>query len=290
MKAQEKPAAFSGSGQAPRPGDGFLRRLPPAVWAFILTLVFAALLAPYDRFWSFFPLVVFVLISLAAPFFPGWQFFLQTATHGPRARKQASLTFDDGPDEKTTPALLALLDKYGLKAAFFVVGSKAAEHSEIVKNILARGHEIGNHSMNHDPILMLRTSRTLSREIEGCNQVLRQSGITTLAFRPPVGIVNPRLKSVLDRLEMFCAGFSVRGGDWGNRKISGLAERIVKRIRPGDIILLHDCRPAEGREISAWLEEVEAVITGVRRKGIELVKLSDLLGREIMIIPPPEGE
>jgi len=64
----------------------------------------------------------------------------------------------------------------------------------------------------------------------------------------------------------------------------------VKRIRPGDIILLHDCRPAEGREISAWLEEVEAVITGVRRKGIELVKLSDLLGREIMIIPPPEGE
>jgi peptidoglycan/xylan/chitin deacetylase (PgdA/CDA1 family) len=210
--------------------------------------------------------------------------------HGSRAGKQAALTFDDGPDQETTPALLALLDKHEVKAAFFVVGSQAARHPELLAEILARGHELGNHSLNHDVFLMLRTSARLRREIEGCGQVLEQSGIRALAFRPPAGIVNPRLKSVLEGLGMFCVGFSVRGGDWGNRKIGGLSERIVRRIRPGDIVLLHDCRPAAGRDVSEWLKEVEAVITGLKRKKIGLVKLSELLRREIMLIPRRQGK
>ncbi|MCX5860331.1 MAG: polysaccharide deacetylase family protein [Proteobacteria bacterium] len=305
MKTPQKPDISSG----PR------RRLPPAAWAFIFALLLSALLlffslssyaspltplaglARLGQAYGFSslpsalcPWLLFVLLCFAAPFFPGWQFFLPTVTHGPRDRNRVSLSFDDGPDEDTTPALLALLDKHEVKAAFFVVGSKAARHPELLAAILARGHELGNHSQNHDVFLMLRTSARLQREIEGCGQALEQSGVRALAFRPPAGIVNPRLKSVLEELGMFCVGFSVRGGDWGNRKIRGLSERILRRIRPGDIVLLHDCRPATGREIPEWLGEVEAVITGLKRQKIELVKLSDLLGREIMIIPRQQGK
>ncbi|MDD5223257.1 MAG: polysaccharide deacetylase family protein [bacterium] len=281
MKTPQKPDISSG----PR------RRLPPAAWAFIIALLLSVflfflpyLLSPIShlRLFFFVPLLLFILLCFAAPFFPGWQFFLRTIMHGSRKGKQAALTFDDGPDPETTPALLALLDKHHVKAAFFVIGDKAAHYPELISEILSRGHELGNHSLSHDPLLMLRTSATLFREIEECGRVLEASGVRALAFRPPVGIVNPRLKPVLERLGMFCVGFSVRGGDWGNRKISGLSERILSRVRPGDIVLLHDCRPA-GREVSEWLKEVEAVITGIRRKGIEPAKLSALLGRELMI-------
>jgi len=284
MKTPQKHNIKTSPVRSPR-GGIFLRPIPPAWWVFIL----ASGLSLYDLFWAFIPLIFFVILCFVAVFFPGWQFFFHTVMHGSRSRNRVSLTFDDGPDQETTPALLALLDKHNVKAAFFIVGNKAARYPELISEILSRGHELGNHSLNHDVFLMLRTSATLRHEIEGCSQALEASGIRALAFRPPVGIVSPRLKPVLERLGMFCVGFSVRGGDWGNRKISGLSERILSRVRPGDIVLLHDCRPA-GREISEWRGEVEAVITGLKRKKIEPAKLSELLGREIMIIPRRQGK
>ena len=97
----------------------------PAIWFGGASLVASGVLAATIPQWAWTPLVPFVLISLAAPFFPTWRYFLPVRAHGPRNSRQVTLTFDDGPDPTTTPLLLDLLDLHGVKACFFVIGEKS---------------------------------------------------------------------------------------------------------------------------------------------------------------------
>jgi peptidoglycan/xylan/chitin deacetylase (PgdA/CDA1 family) len=105
------------------------------------------------------------------------QFFLPIVTAGKRESGAVALTFDDGPDRATTPRLLELLERYGTRATFFVVGDKARRCPDLVQRILKEGHEIGNHSGSHDVFLMLRSRRRLAREIESCQHALAPFGI-----------------------------------------------------------------------------------------------------------------
>lgn len=230
----------------------------------------------------FVPLILLALLILAAPFWPRAQLFLPLICHGPRDQKKVALTFDDGPDPETTPRLLDLLGKHSVKATFFVIGQKTLEHPELVRAILDRGHEVANHSQSHDPILMLRTKATLFKEINDCQQTLGQFGIRPKAFRPPVGITNPKLGPVLRSLGMYGVVFDCKGGDVGNRKVEGLAGRILGRVNPGSIIVMHDRRPAEGVSVDVWLKEVEAVLEGLRQKGFKMLPLSESIGRPVM--------
>ena len=93
--------------------------------------------------------------------------------------------------------ILELLDRHKMKAAFFVSGVNARKHPGLILEIVRRGHEIGNHSMGHDPFLMLKSAKTIDREVHQARLVLRASGIEALAFRPPVGIINPKLPRFL---------------------------------------------------------------------------------------------
>ncbi len=238
------------------------------------------------------PLALFLLFCLVAPFLPQAGFFLPVISRGARDRLAAALTFDDGPDPDVTPGLLELLDRYRLPATFFVVGVEAERHPMLIREILSRGHAVGNHSYHHDPLLMLRSRTRLSDEITRTQELLAGFGIRPRAFRPPVGITNPRLPGVLRTLDMDCITFSCRAGDFGNRLIRGLAKRILKRVHPGAIVLLHDVAPSGVRGIADWLEEVEQIILGLKAKGYEVVPLSQLIGRPVMepaTLPPSGG-
>jgi len=103
-----------------------------------------------------------------------------------------------------------------------------------------------------------------------------------LAFRPPVGITNSRLGRVLRENGMLCVNFSCRGADFGNRRVAGLARRLLSKAAPGDIVLLHDIAPRQG-DVSGLLREFSAVIEGLQEKGLEIVPLSRLIGREVML-------
>jgi len=85
-----------------------------------------------------------------------------------------ALTFDDGPDEPTTRQILALLDKYAVKATFFVSGVNALKYPEIIKEIINRGHTIGNHSFHHNPFLMLGSYNYLYQEVLRAQEVLKK--------------------------------------------------------------------------------------------------------------------
>ncbi len=260
--------------------------LAPAHLAGIGAFQLAAALAFVDLRFAAAPLVLFVLACLAAPFFPRSKFFLPVISRGDTTRAAVALTFDDGPDPATTPRLLDLLARHGVHAAFFVTGRRAEAYPGLVREILARGHEIGNHSCNHSPLLMLKGAAALRDEIAAAQSELQKSGVTPLAFRPPVGITSPRLWRVLLGAGMFCVNFSCRARDAGNRRISALSEKILKRARAGDIILLHDVAPGSSFDANRWLGEMEKVLAGLNNKGLDIIPLSSLLERPVMTAGP----
>lgn len=261
---------------APAPLAGFSR----AHWAGVCALGGACALAWSHPLWAVFPLGAFVALCFTATQFPRWSFFLPVVCHGSRAHKAVALTFDDGPDPVSTPPLLDLLARRGVKAAFFVIGAKAGRHPELIRRIAAEGHEVGNHSQHHDVLLMVRPRAVLEREIAECQRELGRHGLRPLTFRPPVGVTNPNLGGVLDRLGLFCVCFSCRPADFGNRRVKGLAQRVLSTVRGGDIVVLHDCAPAGG--VGPWLAEVATVLDGLEHRGLDNLSLSQLLGRPVL--------
>jgi peptidoglycan/xylan/chitin deacetylase (PgdA/CDA1 family)/2-polyprenyl-3-methyl-5-hydroxy-6-metoxy-1,4-benzoquinol methylase len=227
------------------------------------------------------PLCIFVLLCVIMPFFHRFSFFLPIISKGVKGAKGVALTFDDGPDPELTPLLLELLAQHGIVATFFVTGARATRYPNIIKVILANGHAIGNHSYSHDPFLMFRGRSRLQHEIASTQSVLKQFGIVPLVFRPPVGITNSRLWRVLLENGMFCVNFSCRAVDFGNRQVRGLAQKILSKSGPGDIILLHDV-VSQQTDASYLLREFTAIIAGLQEKGLEIQSLAQLIGQEIM--------
>ena len=255
--------------------------LLPVVKLALLCACASIVLAMASELLCVLPLAVFVGSCLIAPFFPQYGFFLPVVSRGCTGKNMVALTFDDGPDPAATPKILELLEKYNAPATFFVIGEKAQRHPELMRDILARGHQVGNHSFCHDVLLMLRSRKKIAAEIRMAQQALSVYGIKPLIFRPPVGITNPKLGSILKQQDLYCVNFSCRGFDAGNRRIAGLAERILKKVRPGDIILLHDCMPKGSAIADLWLQEVEALLAGLGGKNLAPVPLEQLIGRTV---------
>jgi len=228
------------------------------------------------------PLAVFVLLCLAAPFFPCLGFFLPVICRGPVENREIALTFDDGPTPQSTRFILDLLDRHNLSATFFVVGRQADQYPELIKDILAQGHTIGNHSLRHDSLLMLRSQAVLHEDIHECQQILSRSGIKPLVFRPPVGITGPRLKNVMARKNLVTVNYSCRAMDMGNRRIRNLARRILDKVRPGDIIMLHDLPPYREEMMDQWAAELERLILTLHRKW-SVIPLEKLIHRPVML-------
>jgi peptidoglycan/xylan/chitin deacetylase (PgdA/CDA1 family) len=257
--------------------------LSPAERVGLGSLLIAILLLFFDVRLSVIPLASFILLCAAAPFFPRFGFYLPVISRGVSNKKAVALTFDDGPDPLVTPQVLQLLLKHQVKATFFVTGKKAAEHPELIKEILLHGHSIGNHSYIHDNLLMFRRRKTIANEIECAQNVLSDFGIVPLAFRPPVGITGPRLRPALLNSGMYIVNFSCRACDGGNRWIKNISKKILKHIRPGDIVVLHDVRPHKQSLFTYWLNELDLIVSGLKEKGLAVLPLAEIIGRPVMV-------
>jgi len=223
----------------------------------------------------------YVLLCVAASFFPQSNFYLPVISRGNTGQNLVALTFDDGPAEPTTKQILELLDKYSIKATFFVSGVNASKHPEIITEIIDRGHTIGNHSFHHNPFLMLGSYNYLYQEIFKAQEVLQKMGVHAPAFRPPVGIISPKLPSVLNKLGMFCVTFSCRSYDAGNRYVKNISSKILKKVKADDIILLHDANPRGKEDSAVLISEIEKILRGLIVKDLKVVPLFALIGREI---------
>jgi len=169
----------------------------------------------------------------------------------PTSEKQVWLTIDDGPSNDT-PALLDLLDRHQAKATFFVVGERAMAQPELVREIVRRGHGIGNHSHTHPSATfwMLGPAR-MRREIAQCQQVLTAiTGFAPRWFRAVVGMANPFVSAPLRELGLARTAWSARAFDAVASDPARVLARIERDIQPGAIVLLHE-GARHGRNLEA---------------------------------------
>ena len=188
------------------------------------------------------------------------------------------ITIDDGPDPQDTPELLDVLDRAGARAVFFVVGERVARHPELAREILRRGHELGNHSMTHPSFSFWRLGPwATAREIRGCQRILHETcGCRARWFRAPAGHRNFFTHPVAGSLGMEVLGWSRRGYDTTSADRETVVRRITRRLRPGDVILLHE---GTGRAAAV----LERVLEEIRRRGLRVRGADDRAGESPVV-------
>lgn len=159
------------------------------------------------------------------------------------SEKGILLTFDDGPDPDITPLILDLLEQYRINAVFFVLGRQVVKHPKIIQRIVENGHCIGNHSFMHKTADEL-SFRDYSNDLEKCQHVLKPfiTSSPTL-FRPPEGKLSFSVWSVIKYHRMQVMLWSIESGEWGqysHENTDQMFERLIRDIKPHDIILMHD--------------------------------------------------
>lgn len=152
-----------------------------------------------------------------------------------------ALTFDDGPDPIITPKVLDILEQYGAHASFFCIGKAAAEHPQLVKDIVQRGHSVENHSYAHGATFAALSTSSLYSDIQSAQKTLSKAGIPSPRyFRAPMGFRSPLLADVLRRLGMTHVAWTRRGYDRILSNPHQVCRRLTSGLTAGDILLLHD--------------------------------------------------
>lgn len=195
------------------------------------------------------------------------------------ARNEVALTIDDGPHPEVTPAVLDLLDRFEVKATFFCIGDRANRYPELCREIRRRGHAVENHSQRHRLTFALWGPRACLREVQAAQDTLRRiTGETPLFFRAPAGFRNPFLEPALRRLGLRLASWTRRGFDTQNRSPERVVRMLLRNLRSGDILLLHDgnaARTASGRPVI--LEVLPELLPVIRAAGLQPVLLRSAL-------------
>jgi peptidoglycan/xylan/chitin deacetylase (PgdA/CDA1 family) len=195
------------------------------------------------------------------------------------SRREIAITIDDGPDPEVTPRVLSLLDAYGARATFFCIGARVQEHPQLAREIVARGHDIENHSQRHRHTFSLLGPRGIRAEVEAAQESIAwATGRRPRFFRAPAGLRNPFLEPVLARLGLTLASWTRRGFDTVNRRPGRILARLTHHLSPRDILLLHDggaARTASGEPVI--LEVLPPLLTAIRAARLTPVTLSTAL-------------
>ena len=191
------------------------------------------------------------------------------------ANNAVALTVDDGPDPGVTPQVLDLLDRYAAQATFFCIGEKAARHPDLCREIVRRGHAVENHSQRHRHHFALMGYSGLMRELQAAQETLATiTGQRPLFFRAPAGLRNPFLDPVLARLGLQLASWSARGFDTRTGDVARVRTRLLRGLRAGAILLLHDGNAARTRDgVPVILEVLPAVLAAGRAANLHFVTL-----------------
>lgn len=185
-------------------------------------------------------IVLFLTIQFCGAYFIGLNFHLKSVNSLDNTLKTVMLTFDDGPHNPNTTKVLEVLKKHEVKALFFVIGKNIEGNENILKQIVAEGHQIGNHSFSHDYWIDVWSTQKVKKDFIECQKLINQFQPNTKLFRPPYGVTNPNIASAVKQLGLQSIGWNIRSYDTSINDISKIKERVLSQLNPGAIILLHD--------------------------------------------------
>ena len=219
-----------------------------------------------------FSLIIAVLVALVAILARGAyrissQLYVRSFCKGDPDKNNIAITFDDGPDPVKTPEILRVLRKYDAGASFFLIGNKAEANRALVSEIHKAGHTVGNHSYSHSNRFPIISVRSISEEILKTSAILEEiTGRKVKYFRPPFGVTNPRIYRGLRGSGLEVVGWSIRSLDTSIKDPDSVVQRIIKGLKAGDIILLHD-------STDHIVEILEQVLKISSQKGLKCVSL-----------------
>lgn len=179
------------------------------------------------------------------------------------APNTVTLTFDDGPDPKYTEEVLAVLDKYHVKATFFVLGGNAKAYPKLIKEMIAHGHNVENHSMTH-PKLSHLTAAQINQQIAGTNQIIKDlTGRSPVCLRPPYGMHNKLVDQIAHQNGLQVINWDWNSFDYERRGSEAIFKEVTTHAKSGFVILMHDGGPRQ-----QTVDALPKIIEYYRSKGI----------------------
>lgn len=185
-----------------------------------------------------------------------------------------ALTFDDGPHPKKTDAILDVLEEYGVRATFFVIGENVGYYPAPLRRAVALGHEIGNHTFSHGRTARLN-AKELEEEIRRAESALESvASVTTKLFRPPEGVCSDTVVETAGKLGYRVILWNVDTRDWDKASTEDIVKCVRNGVRNGSIILFHDYTAPGTHTVTA----LKRIIPELIAEGYEFVTVSELCG------------
>ena len=194
---------------------------------------------------------------------------------GPYNKAEVALTFDDGPDPVFTPQILDKLQRYGVKATFFLLGVNIEKYPEIVKRIAAEGHTIGNHTYDH-PKLTEISDEAYHNQIQKADELIQNLvGYKPKFFRPTYGAINENQVQWATEKGMMVVQWSIDTLDWKGLSAETITQTVIANILPGSIILQHN---AAGVPLQGSVDALDQIIPQIQGMGARFVTLPEMFG------------
>jgi peptidoglycan/xylan/chitin deacetylase (PgdA/CDA1 family) len=252
---------------------------PRIAFFYTLAVLVGWLWLGWPLLWPGLLALVLMAIAVDSVVRAGSSWFIATASHGARDSNKVALTFDDGPDPEVTPAVLDELKRHGAHATFFVIGQALEAHPELGRRIVAEGHVLANHSWQHSYLQNFRLKSWQQQEIARGEQAIEEitGQPSTRLYRPPVGMKTGDHARAIGALGLKVVAWSVHSRDTVDPDPQSMARRVLRSIRGGDIVLLHDGDRVPGKRQSC-APAVRLILAGLREKGLECVALTGLPG------------
>ncbi len=218
--------------------------------------------------------LLLILLLLAYGLIQYPLYYKESVSYTTTEKKIIALTFDDGPHPRFTPQILNLLNDYNVKATFFVIGKNVKAYPDVLQQIVEEGHEIGNHTFTHIDVNKANY-HTIKTEVEETqNIIFSLTGITPKIFRPPYGFTNKNTEKVSLELGCTIVLWTESSSDWYAPGVEAIINKVLKNVKNGDIILMHDY-VAEVE--SQTVEALKTILPELINKGYQFVTVSELL-------------
>ncbi|QSZ28134.1 polysaccharide deacetylase family protein [Aceticella autotrophica] len=230
-----------------------------------------------------FMLKIYIIYLILVAFLPtllGRIFHYNVIYKSKRNFPCVSITFDDGPDPLYTPILLSLLDKYKIKACFFLLADKVEKYPELSKKIVESGHEIGVHGYKHHINWFLGPKATYNEFIKSIEVIKNITGKYPSYYRPPWGLFTLFVYRSAKKLNMKIVLWSYMSWDWKVKNPDIIVKNILKKIKSGQILIFHDSSTniaSDKKAPGVMIKALEDIIKGIQEKNIKIVDINQFI-------------
>lgn len=221
--------------------------------------------------WLALPSAVFLALIVYGSATIQSNFHTKAYCHADVSEKEIALSFDDGPNREYTSQVLSILAQHHAPATFFVIGKNIQGNENILKQIDADGHSIGNHSYTHSFYIDFKSLQGFKNELnQTAESVFNIIGKRMKLFRPPYGVTTPNLVKASNLLDYNIIGWTIRSFDTTNDSVQTISRRVQTQIKPGTIILFHDTS-------DKTIQVLKQTLNFAKENGYKIVSVERLL-------------